>query len=219
MDFSTYFNRYENLVNQINDAFEKVKQNYSNEIKCKPGCSDCCYALFDLTLIEALYLKTKFDDNFSGKMKHEIITISNKTDRQIYKFKKKAAESVKDTGNDIEIIGKISKEKIRCPLLNDKDQCNLYDFRPIACRVYGIPTSAAGFGHTCGLSDFKKGVQYPTLNMDIVYSKLYDISKDLIREIRSKHNKMGDMLVPVSMALLTDYNEDYFGITSTEIIG
>jgi len=78
--------------------------------------------------------------------------------------------------------------------------------------LYGIPTAINGRGHTCGKSGFEPGGSYPTVHMDQLYGRLQEISAELILDIKSKYVKLADMLVPVSMALLTDYTEEYLGI-------
>ena len=40
--------------------FAKVKEQFPDAVKCREGCADCCHALFDITLIEALYVNTRF---------------------------------------------------------------------------------------------------------------------------------------------------------------
>ena len=69
-----------------------------------------------------------------------------------------------------------------------------------------------GKGHTCGLSGFVQGKNYPTFNQDVVHDQLMAISAELIQAIQSRHVKMGDVLVPLSMVLLTDYDEEYLGV-------
>ena len=219
MDLSKYIIKYESLVSQIENVCDKVKQEHSDCVNCRPGCSDCCHALFDLTLIEAIVIKQRFDESFSGKIKHDILTKAGEVDRKIFIMKKNATEAEQLGADGQKIIERISKEKIACPLLDEKNQCMMYAYRPIACRVYGIPTSAAGRGYTCGLSGFKKGENYPTLNMDAVYKKLYDISNEMIKDINSKYFKMADILAPLSMCLMTDYNDEYLGLPGPEIIG
>jgi hypothetical protein len=88
----------------------------------------------------------------------------------------------------------------------------MYESRPITCRVYGIPTSTAGTSHICGRTNFKQGEPYPTLNMDKIYTQLQLLSAQLVKDIRSKNIRMHEMLIPVSMALVTDFNEDYLGV-------
>ena len=61
MNLESFFKQYEDLVEQVDAAFEKVKKEYEQCVQCKVGCADCCHALFDLTLVEAMYIKSKFD--------------------------------------------------------------------------------------------------------------------------------------------------------------
>lgn len=212
MDFSDAFSRYEALVGQVGELFTKVSSEFHDEVRCKPTCDDCCHALFDLTFVEALYIKSRFDELFTGKARHDITERANKADRTLAKVKKEAFKR-HEAGESAEIVLEtVSKMRVRCPLLGDEGTCEMYDHRPIACRVYGIPTSAGGKGHTCGLSGFKEGTAYPTLNMDLVYNRLYAISGDLVRQVNSRFTKMGTLLVPLSMALITDYNEEYLGV-------
>ena len=218
MDFSKYFAQYESLVEQVDGVFKKVSDEHADEVNCSNGCTDCCFAVFDLTFVEALYLKTKFNEKFSGKLQHDIITEAGDIDRQLYKLKRDIVKNAEHEKGNLEIIARLSKARVKCPLFS-KNKCLMYDERPIACRVSGIPSSSNGFAHICGLSDFDKGKQYPTLNMDVVYNQLYKISKQLVKDINSKHRQMGDILAPVSMVLITDYNEDYLGLVKPTIIG
>ncbi len=212
LDLKTHFVKYEALVHIVDAVFDRVKKEYPKEVFCREKCSDCCYAIFDLTLIEALYLKDKFLESFSGKTKNEIIEIADKTDRALVKLKRDAFKQVKEGKDQLEIVGQMSQERVRCPLLGENNLCVMYEHRPITCRVYGIPTSTAGVSHICGRTNFVQGEPYPTLNMDKIYSQLQLLSAELIKDINSENIKMHEMLVPVSMALVTDFNEEYLGV-------
>lgn len=212
MDFKKHFVKYEAVVQMVDAVFDKVKNEYPREVFCREKCSDCCYALFDLTLIEALYIKEQFKQKFSGPEKNKIIEIADKTDRALTKMKRKAYKDVKEGADQLEIIAKMSQERVRCPLLGEDNLCVMYDKRPITCRVYGIPTSTAGVSHICGRTNFKQGEPYPTLNMDKIYTQLQLISAELVRDIQSEKIKMHEILIPVSMALMTNFDEDYLGV-------
>jgi Fe-S-cluster containining protein len=176
-------------------------------------CADCCHALFDLSLVEALYINRKFIDNTLDQRKAEIIEDANKIDRKVFQLKRKAYKSVQSGAKTEEdVLFEMAAERIRCPLLNEENQCDLYDFRPITCRLYGIPTSISGRGHTCGLSGFKEGASYPTVNLDAIHAKLHALSQEIVVALKAKHVKMGDVLMPLSMALLTVFDETYLGI-------
>ena len=211
------FEKYEVLVKQVDDVFENVREKYPDCVKCKLECADCCHALFDLSLIEALYINRKFIENTFGRRKAEILEDANTVDRKIYQLKRKAFKSV-ESGEKTEdqVLFEMAAERIRCPLLNKDDQCEMYDYRPITCRLYGIPTSISGKGHTCGLSGFKEGDAYPTVNMDAIQAKLNAFSQEVVVALSSKHVKMGDMLMPLSMALLTVFDDKYLGIAANQ---
>jgi Fe-S-cluster containining protein len=211
------FTKYEALVQQIDGVFEDVRKKYPDGVKCQLECADCCHALFDLSLIEALYINRKFIANVLEERKAEILEDANKVDRKIYQLKKKAFKAV-EAGDKTEdqVLFEMAAERIRCPLLNADNQCDLYDFRPITCRLYGIPTSISGRGHTCGLSGFKEGESYPTVNLDAVHAKLHEFSQEAVVTLKSKHVKMGAVLMPLSMALLTVFDETYLGLAKDQ---
>ncbi len=212
INLSPYFKKYEELSAKVEGVFKRVCSEHSECVKCKIGCSDCCYALFDLTLIEALYVNLQFNNRFKGREREQLIDKANNADRQVYKIKKKAYKDLESGRDEADILNDISMERVRCVLLNEEEMCDLYEYRPITCRLYGIPTSIGGSAHTCGKSGFAEGEQYPTVNIDKIHEELYKISAELVKDIKSEYFKMGEMLVPLSMAVLTVYDEEYLGI-------
>jgi len=157
INYAPFFKRYEELVKAADDVFEKVKKEYPECVKCRMECSDCCHALFDLSLIEALYINSKFNENINGEDRERINNKANSIDRKIHKIKRKAFKELEAGRNEGEILSDLALERIRCPLLDGKENCDLYEYRPITCRFYGIPTAIGGKGHTCGKSGFIKG--------------------------------------------------------------
>ena len=212
VDLTSYFKQYEALVEQSEGVFDRVKDAYSDCVKCEEKCSDCCFALFDLTLIEALYIHHKFNEKYQGTEKTNLLEKSNRADRQIYKIKRQAFKDLNAGKNEGEILARMALERVRCPLLNEKELCDLYESRPITCRFYGIPTAIGGAGHTCGKSGFKQGEKYPTVNLDAVHNQLQKISAELLRDIQSKNVKLADLLVPLSSAVIMDFDDVFLGI-------
>jgi Fe-S-cluster containining protein len=212
MDLDKHFVKYEAVVNMVDQVFDRVKKEFPKEVFCREKCSDCCYAIFDLTLIEALYLNHKFNEKFSGREKADLIAIADKTDRILAKMKREAYKKVKDGADQLEIVGKMSQERVRCPLLGENNLCLMYEFRPITCRVYGIPTSTAGASHICGRTNFVQGKAYPTLNMDKIYTQLQLLSAELVKDIKSTNIRMHELLIPVSMAMVTLFNDEFLGV-------
>ncbi len=215
-DFTPYFKRYEALLRVADQLFEQVAQKHPECMNCNIGCSDCCHALFDLTLIEALYLNHQFNQRYSGSEKEALLETANAADRKGMRIKREAYRSLQQGKSEEEVLGELAEERIRCPLLNGKEQCLLYESRPITCRLYGVPTAIAGRGHTCGTSGFEPGKPYPTVHLDKINEQLQQLSAELVRDLGSNFIKLVDLLVPVSMALITIYDEYYLGLKEPE---
>jgi Fe-S-cluster containining protein len=213
-DFTPYFKRYEDIAAQAEAAFDKIKRDHPECVKCAKECSDCCHALFDVTFIEALYINHKFNATFRGASLDAILERANKADRLIHKLKRNATKALQSGEDEQEILAQMAEYRVPCPLLNQSSLCDLYAFRPITCRLYGVPTAIGGQGHTCGLSAFEPGTSYPTVNLDAIQDRLFNLSRELVAALGSRYVRMGDMVVPLSMALLTAYDEDYLGTDS-----
>ncbi|MFZ0131009.1 MAG: YkgJ family cysteine cluster protein [Desulfobacterales bacterium] len=211
-DLTPYLRRYEALVQLADQAFQRVSSEYPANVKCRSGCADCCHALFDLTLIEALYINQKFNEKYQGPQREALLEKANKVDRQIVRIKRQAGRDLQNGKPEQDILRELASMRVPCALLNDQDLCDLYEFRPLTCRFYGIPTAIGGTGHTCGLSGFEEGRSYPTINLDLVHQQLQQITAELVRDMESKFIKLSDLLMPLSMVLLTLFDAEYLGI-------
>jgi Fe-S-cluster containining protein len=214
LDFSDFFKRYEAIIGEADQVFETVKGKYAENVRCEKGCSDCCHALFDLTLVEALYLNTNFRERFSGKAKNVVLERADESDRLVHRLKRDAFKAVKEGANAQEILAEMAKVRVRCPLLDDDGACQMYDKRPVTCRIYGVPTAIGGQAHTCGKSGFERGKPYPTVYLDRIQDRLYALSHELAGSLATRYKGLGEVLVPASLALLTEYTEEYLGIMS-----
>ncbi|RQD61815.1 YkgJ family cysteine cluster protein [Desulfonatronovibrio magnus] len=209
-DLSRYFKAYEDLQKRTDDLFLQMKKNFSAEVQCDNGCTECCYALFDLPLVEALYLNSRFQD-VESSVRHQILIEADKADRKLHKIKKKLAQYHHDGADARDVLLKASKEKVQCPLLFD-GRCAMYQHRPVTCRLYGIPLNTEYGVAACALSGFTQGKQYPTVHMQKLYQELMALSEEIAVSINSRYSQLHTMLVPVSMCLLTEYTKRYLGV-------
>jgi Fe-S-cluster containining protein len=213
LDLSQFFTEYESLVAQVDAVFKKVSDNYAAEVRCKEGCSDCCHALFDVTLIEAMYLNAKFSE-LDEISRNEMLIEADKADRKANVLKKKISKEASQADHS-EILLRTAKERIRCPLLNSSDKCSLYAYRPITCRIYGVPLEIGGRSHTCGLSGFEPGRPYPAVKLERIQDMLLSLSNRILDTVGSRYADFRLMHVPVSTALMTVYSDEFFGTGET----
>ncbi|MFP4474179.1 MAG: YkgJ family cysteine cluster protein [Desulfatibacillaceae bacterium] len=212
LDFTPFFEEYEKLLAETDKVFAAIEEKFPDCVKCEIGCDDCCHAMFDLTVVEALYINHHFNRLVPETEKGAILERANRADRKAYQVKKEAFQASAKGKDTDEVLSRVAWERVRCPLLDDEGKCLLYEYRPATCRLYGIPTAIGGKGHTCGKSGFEEGEAYPTVHMEAIQKRLFDISDRLVQSLRTKHVRMAELLVPLSMALLTVYDDEYLGI-------
>ncbi len=205
MKLAPFFHNYELLVDKAEAAFHNVKEKYSDYVKCELHCSDCCNAVFGVFLIEALYIREHFEE-IKEDQKLEVLERSRLADQAIEGLHEKLKTFEDDPGMQAYTL---ARERIRCPLLDDNDECVLYQKRPITCRVYGIPTKIHGKTRACGKATFKNGETYPILDLDGVYRDMYILSRDILDEakVESKDEDKASLLISISKVIQTPVDD------------
>ncbi|MFA7346467.1 MAG: YkgJ family cysteine cluster protein [Desulfurivibrionaceae bacterium] len=149
------------LFAAVDQAFEVVRKAHPEAIACGKGCADCCHAVFDVSLVEAVNLQACFQ-GLDPAAREQITEAAQK--------------GVRDWEQIMESRLDPAVARIRCPLLDEQGACLCYEARPVNCRTYGIPTVIDGKGHVCGLSGFEPGTSYPTVNLASLQRILHDLS-------------------------------------------
>jgi Fe-S-cluster containining protein len=171
-----------NLFTTVDQVFAGVTAQFSDEVKCGQGCDDCCRAVFDISLVEAVALASIMP-GLAKEVRESAL--------------KRAAEALA-AWDEIEVgnAADLAKERIRCPLLGEDGLCVCYEARPVNCRTYGVPTVIGGAGHVCGFSGFESGSDYPTVNLEQLQTVLLALS------VRLAGEEAGSKRWPVAKVLL-----------------
>ncbi len=191
------FKEYERLAARADLAFAEMRTQYPSCVKCAPLCSDCCHAVFGLFLIEAAYLRSWFE-KLGRKERRQAVTRADKAEKEMGRMISEAQR-----GGDEQGSYSLEKTRIRCPLLNEADECVLYPHRPITCRVYGIPTAIQGKAHVCWKAKFEKEKSYPAFNLDEVNKELYHLSRKVLQGVGGSDPSKATFLVSVSKVITT----------------
>jgi len=199
MKISHLFEAYRILVISADQAFMRMQKTHSGLIHCKRHCSDCCHAIFGLFLIEAAHLQSHFD-KLDRKKRREALLRAEKADLSLHRLEKTLEEKSRGIAGEADLL---ARERIRCPLLNEHDDCILYPYRPITCRVYGIPTAIHGKARVCKKSGFKKGESYPAFDLNKIYGELYFLSKKMLQGAGKRNLDGAALMISVSKALTT----------------
>ena len=111
-------------IQQLSDSerekdLRTVPREIKDRIKCRKGCSHCCYIMCSVTNDEADLLVEKIKE------------LGIKIDVQRLQAQ---ARSAGISGQ--EYIAQVKHKDRRCIFLNEEDACSVYDFRPLTCRNY-----------------------------------------------------------------------------------
>lgn len=174
------FSRVHTLFQFVDRTVAEIRRRHPDEVRCGPGCCDCCHGLFDISFIEACCLASSLSET------PEIFT------RQAQAAQEAAAayENVLREGSDP------SRARVRCPLLGEDNLCLCHPVRPINCRTYGTPTLIDNTSHVCGLSGFDRNRSYPTIDLAPLQKSLNNYSVELVGE------DFGNRRFPIAWVIL-----------------
>jgi len=193
------FRDYEFLVDKAEEAFQKVSREHGSCIQCERGCTDCCHAVFGLFHIEAAYIQYQFSA-LSPSIRAAALKRCEETEKNLEAMSRRLRAN---RGAPKKHVLALARERVRCPLLDDMGDCILYAYRPITCRVYGIPTSVQGKARVCGKAKFKLDKKYPVFDLDGTYGQLYRLSKELLGDSGCEDLERASLLLSLSKTLTT----------------
>ena len=133
--------RYGKLLSKVDHWFAACLSRFPDEIACGRGCSECCRSLFDITLLDAMLLRRGLD-RLPDTLREDVL--------------RKAEARVSDLGQvwpefshpyilncypeeKWEEVLSDAADETPCVLLGEDGHCLLYDFRPMTCRLHGLP--------------------------------------------------------------------------------
>jgi len=199
MKIAPLFHSYELLVDKAEAAFHETTVSHGQCVTCHRHCSDCCHAIFGLFLIEAVYLQGHFA-RLSDPLQERVLHRCRQADEELEDMKRRFEAEGPDSQH---AMNALARERMRCPLLDENQDCALYRYRPITCRVYGIPTAVHGKVRACGKNLFEKGKSYSVFDLDGSYRDLHVLSTELLKAEGQQDLERASLLISVSTALQT----------------
>ncbi|MBA2849739.1 hypothetical protein G4V39_07760 [Thermosulfuriphilus ammonigenes] len=170
------------LVREIDELVRGFNRRFPKEVRCRPGCQDCCYALFDVSYLEALVIR------------EAARALKRDQRREIERRSRKALKAL----GCLEPISdpfKIAQKRVRCPLLGEDRLCLLYEVRPFTCRIYGLPVEIDGRARVCGFSGFEPGQKYPTIKWLSLKERLERVSIKLSPQLGRRRFTLAEVLL------------------------
>jgi Fe-S-cluster containining protein len=132
------------LIQIVDDALAEAARLAGEHLACYAGCAVCCFGPFPITVRDAERLRRGWL-HADPAVATEIAQRATAARVQLADaFPGDAASGLLNADID-EAAFAAQHENLACPVLDpDSGQCSLYDARPIACRLYGLPTRVDG---------------------------------------------------------------------------
>ncbi len=138
-DFSV-LDEYQHFLMELDTWFRSIRVKYGSRMHCGKGCTYCCMGLFDIPIADALRVAAGFH-SLSPSTRGAAVRQA----RAIHAGLLREAPGLEEPF----FLDRISEESVdrltelfddvRCPFLAADGDCLVYEFRPSACILEGIP--------------------------------------------------------------------------------
>lgn len=132
--------RYGRLLTEIDSWYASCSSAFPVDIACRQGCSDCCRALFDITLLDAVFLRRGVE-----RLPVEILQmVTAKAEERLAQLRQLWPELSPPYLLNHRPEGEWGQQmpdddETPCVLLGDDGRCLVYEHRPMTCRLHGLP--------------------------------------------------------------------------------
>ncbi|MDY0268551.1 YkgJ family cysteine cluster protein [Trichloromonas sp.] len=138
-DQSAILDDYRALLETVDAWFARCLETAGRHIHCRPGCSGCCRGLFDITLMDAALLRRGFE-LLPETVRAAALTKSRARLSELQeRWPGFGPPYLLNHLPDAEWTEMPEEDATPCPLLGEDGRCLVYAFRPMTCRLHGLP--------------------------------------------------------------------------------
>jgi Fe-S-cluster containining protein len=132
--------KYNLLLKSVDHWFARAAASSGNAVQCGKGCSSCCRGLFDITLLDAYFLRLGIDNLAPAIREKVLVRVESQLKALRLSWPEISAPHILNSLTE-EDLARIMPEKdsTPCPLLEEDGLCLVYENRPMTCRLHGIP--------------------------------------------------------------------------------
>jgi len=128
------------LLQEVDEWFGRVADLAGTAVSCRSGCSECCRGLFDITLLDAFYLKRGFEKLDTVCKKAVLSRAEGRLVSLRSLWPDFAEPYILNYRPDEEWEELMpDDDETPCPLVGPNGRCLVYAYRPMTCRLHGVP--------------------------------------------------------------------------------
>jgi len=195
--------RDQQLIQIVDAALAETARLSGAWLVCRPGCMQCCVGVFPIHQLDALRLRQGLADLEKSAPERAAGVRSrarNAVARLSRDFPGDPLSGLLDEGEEAERRFSDFANDEPCPALDpETGNCELYDSRPMTCRVFGPPVrSEYGLGvcELCYQGASDKEIAACEMNPDPE-----DIESELLVKLEKSTGARGDTIIAFCLAL------------------
>ncbi|HKT89042.1 MAG TPA: YkgJ family cysteine cluster protein [Candidatus Sulfotelmatobacter sp.] len=190
------------LIQIVDSALADAANKSGDWLACRPGCTQCCIGVFAINQLDAL------------RLQRGLRALESRDPRRAANIRKRARETVSrlslDFPGDPETGLLYDTEDSRqhfesfandepCPALNPQTGlCELYDSRPMTCRVFGLPVRSEDGVGACELC-FQGATDAEIAACEMIPDP-DDLESELLKKVEKGTRRAGDTIVAFCLA-------------------
>ena len=190
------------LVQIVDAALADVTRRSGAWLVCRPGCTSCCAGPFPINQLDAARLRqgldhlARRDPDRAARLRQRV---RKSIDRISKDFPGELQTGILHTGCDAERRFADFANDEPCPVLDpESGTCDLYESRPMTCRVFGPPIRSAGGLGLCELCFH--GATPEQIAACELKPQSDDLENSLVEEVENSSGVIGDTIVAFSLA-------------------
>jgi Fe-S-cluster containining protein len=190
------------LIQIVDAALADVTRRSGEWLVCRKGCTQCCIGVFSINQLDAM------------RLQRGLVVLEKSDPARAERLRQRARESVarlapEFPGNPVSGVldeGPAAAQRFEtfandevCPALDPvTGNCELYDTRPMTCRVFGPPVKSDDGLCVCELCF--QGASEEEIAACEMKPDLDDLESSLLEELEKNSGKRGNTIVAYALA-------------------
>ncbi len=203
---------YRDLLGEIDTWFETCLQAAPPGLfACRKGCSACCRGLFDITLLDAFLLRVGFAQLPAATREQVLARCQPRLEELQQRWPQLQPPYLLNDLPDDSWTEMPEEDETPCPLLGDDGLCLVYAFRPMTCRLHGLPNiDLSGEDFSTDLCTLHSGDPHALPDSVLrwrfreAFTREFALLRAFTLQLTGEPTSEADTFIP--LALLADYD-------------
>ena len=189
------------LIQIVDAALANATRRSGHWLACKPGCTQCCIGVFAINQLDAERLRDGLAD-LSSKAPQRAAAVRNRAQNMVRKlsrdFPGDPTTGLLDQSCEVRRRFEDFANDEPCPVLDPQTGlCELYEFRPMTCRVFGPPVRSEDGLSVCELCF--QGASEKEITACEMIPDPDDLESNLNQQVEKRTRRRGDTIIAFAL--------------------